>query len=70
MEGAALTEYKHYDLLLLDLMRPGLDGLGIVPQVRRRKDLTPILGVGTEGLWLCPGPRRTETLITCPAACR
>jgi len=42
-DGLALTEYQHYDLLLLDLMLPGLDGLGIVRQVRRRKDMTPIL---------------------------
>jgi DNA-binding response OmpR family regulator len=42
-DGAALTEFKHYDLLLLDLMLPGLDGLDIVRHVRRRKDMTPIL---------------------------
>jgi two-component system response regulator PhoP len=42
-DGAALTEFQHYDLLLLDLMLPGLDGLSIVRQVRRRKNLTPIL---------------------------
>jgi DNA-binding response OmpR family regulator len=42
-DGAALTEYQHYDLLLLDLMLPGMDGLSIVRHVRRRKDMTPIL---------------------------
>lgn len=42
-DGLSLTEYGHYDLLLLDLMLPGLDGLGIVRQVRRRNDTTPIL---------------------------
>src|ERR1035441_7138260 len=42
-DGAALTEYQNYDLLLLDLMLPGLDGLSIVRQVRRRRDMTPIL---------------------------
>ena len=36
VDGAALTEYQNYDLLLLDLMLPGLDGLSIVRQVRRR----------------------------------
>jgi DNA-binding response OmpR family regulator len=41
--GASLAEYQHYDLLLLDLMLPGVDGLSIVRQVRRRKDMTPIL---------------------------
>src|SRR4051812_35076971 len=42
-DGASLAEYKHYDLLLLDLMLPGMDGLSIVRHVRRRKDMTPIL---------------------------
>lgn len=42
-DGVSLAEYGHYDLLLLDLMLPGLDGLGIVRQVRRRNDTTPIL---------------------------
>lgn len=42
-DGLSLTEYGHYDLLLLDLMLPGLDGLSIVRQVRRRNDQTPIL---------------------------
>jgi len=42
-DGAAMTEFKHYDLLLLDLMLPEMDGLSIVRQVRKRKDMTPIL---------------------------
>jgi two-component system response regulator PhoP len=42
-DAASLTEYTPYDLILLDLMLPGLDGLGVVRQVRRRKDTTPIL---------------------------
>src|SRR5438270_1393903 len=43
VDGLSLSQYGHYDLLLLDLMLPGLDGLGIVRQVRRRNDTTPIL---------------------------
>lgn len=42
-EGAAVMEYEHYDMLLLDLMLPGLDGLSIVKRVRSRGDHTPIL---------------------------
>jgi len=42
-EGAALAEFGHYDLLLLDLMLPGLDGLSIVRRTRARGDRTPIL---------------------------
>ncbi|HEY1744235.1 MAG TPA: response regulator transcription factor [Granulicella sp.] len=43
IDGATLAGQGHYDLLLLDLMLPGLDGLGIVRQVRGRGDATPIL---------------------------
>ncbi|HEY4379289.1 MAG TPA: response regulator transcription factor [Acidobacteriaceae bacterium] len=43
LDGVAMAEYQNYDLLLLDLMLPGLDGLGIVRQIRRQKDMTPIL---------------------------
>src|ERR1700677_2913583 len=42
-EGLALTEAEHYDLLLLDLMLPGLDGLSIVQRTRAGGDRTPIL---------------------------
>ena len=42
-DGATLAGQGHYDLLLLDLMLPGLDGLGIVRQARARGDATPIL---------------------------
>lgn len=42
-EAASVTEYTPYDLVLLDLMLPGLDGVGVVRQMRRRKDATPIL---------------------------
>jgi two-component system response regulator PhoP len=41
--GAALAEFGHYDLLLLDLMLPGLDGLSIVQRTRAGGDRTPIL---------------------------
>ena len=43
VDGATLSAQGHYDLLLLDLMLPGLDGLGIVRQTRARGDATPIL---------------------------
>jgi DNA-binding response OmpR family regulator len=43
IDGATLSAQGHYDLMLLDLMLPGLDGLGIVRQARARGDATPIL---------------------------
>src|SRR4051794_23045406 len=42
-DGAALADFGHYDLLVLDLMLPGMDGLKIVRRVRRKGDATPIL---------------------------
>ncbi|HEY5056092.1 MAG TPA: response regulator transcription factor [Acidobacteriaceae bacterium] len=42
-DGVSMAEFQHYDLLLLDLMLPGLDGLGIVRRTRARRDMTPIL---------------------------
>ncbi len=34
---------ENYDLLLLDLMLPGIDGLEVCRQVRRRQDYLPII---------------------------
>jgi DNA-binding response OmpR family regulator len=42
-DSVSLMELSHYDLLLLDLMLPGMDGLSVVRHLRRRKDSTPIL---------------------------
>jgi DNA-binding response OmpR family regulator len=43
-EGLRLALENEYDLLLLDLMLPGVDGFGICKTVRREKDI-PILMV-------------------------
>ena len=43
LDGVSMAEFEHYDLLMLDLMLPGLDGLGIVRRIRARRDQTPIL---------------------------
>ncbi|HTA84973.1 MAG TPA: response regulator transcription factor [Silvibacterium sp.] len=42
-DGAMLADYHHYDLILLDLMLPKLDGFGVVHHLRRRSCPTPIL---------------------------
>ncbi len=43
-EGLRLAESKNYDLVVLDLMLPGVDGLAICRGIRARKDsYTPIL---------------------------
>src|SRR5665213_3271753 len=42
-DGLALLESGNYDLLILDLMLPGVDGQGIVRIMRARRDATPVL---------------------------
>lgn len=42
-KGLALAEAKPYDLVILDLMLPGLDGLEICKRLRARQNYTPIL---------------------------
>lgn len=42
-DGLAMAEKGHYDLLVLDLMLPGMDGLSICRQLRAVPDFLPIL---------------------------
>ena len=42
-EGLAMAESDEYDLLVLDVMLPGLNGLEITRRLRRRRVSTPIL---------------------------
>jgi DNA-binding response OmpR family regulator len=42
-EGLAFAEAGGFDLLILDVMLPGLSGLGIARQLRAHRDRTPIL---------------------------
>jgi DNA-binding response OmpR family regulator len=41
--GYDLTIEESYDLLIVDLMLPGLDGLSIIEAIRQRGDETPVL---------------------------
>jgi DNA-binding response OmpR family regulator len=41
--GLAKTEAKKYDLIILDIMLPGLDGLEICRRVRSKDTYTPVL---------------------------
>ncbi len=43
VDGLAILEGGHYDLLILDLMLPGVDGLSVVRTMRGHKDGTPVL---------------------------
>src|SRR5215208_3329555 len=42
-EGLVRAEGGAYDLLLLDVMLPGMDGVDVARQLRRQKVRTPIL---------------------------
>jgi DNA-binding response OmpR family regulator len=42
-EGLAKAESRDYDLIILDLMLPGLDGLEICQRLRKKPVYTPIL---------------------------
>jgi heavy metal response regulator len=42
-EGLYLSEINEYDLIVLDLMIPKIDGFGVLKKIRERKDNVPIL---------------------------
>jgi DNA-binding response OmpR family regulator len=41
--GFAETEAKNYDLIILDLMLPGMDGLEVCRRLRSKSNYTPVL---------------------------
>ncbi|HUA91979.1 MAG TPA: response regulator transcription factor [Terracidiphilus sp.] len=41
--GDEMAGYRCYDLIVLDLMLPKLDGLGLLRKLRARRDPTPVL---------------------------
>ncbi|MGZ4123330.1 MAG: response regulator, partial [Tumebacillaceae bacterium] len=42
-DGLLLAEQVLYDLIILDIMLPGVDGLSIIRQLRKKAISTPIL---------------------------
>jgi len=42
-EGLQQVEAKRFDLIILDLMLPGMDGLEICRRIRKQSDYTPVL---------------------------
>jgi heavy metal response regulator len=42
-EGLYLAEVNEYDLIVLDLMIPKIDGFGVLKKIRERKNTVPIL---------------------------
>ncbi|MDB6040925.1 MAG: Two component transcriptional regulator, winged helix family [Verrucomicrobiales bacterium] len=49
LEGLQLATNKAFDAIILDIMLPGLDGLGILRQLRERKITTPVLLLSARG---------------------
>ena len=47
--GAELAENLCYDLIILDLMLPELDGLGVLKRIRSQNDQTPVLILTARG---------------------
>ena len=43
LSGVAEAESKHYDLVILDIMLPGMDGLEILRRLRAKSMVTPVL---------------------------
>ncbi len=48
-EGLARLTCNQYDLVLLDIMLPGLDGLSVLRRFRARGDLSPVLMLTAKG---------------------
>lgn len=42
-EGLNLSTHQHFDLLILDIMLPGLSGYALLETLRKRGDTTPVL---------------------------
>lgn len=48
-EGLAYAQNGQYDVIILDVMLPGMDGLELARTLRREKDATPILMLTARG---------------------
>src|SRR5450756_251739 len=42
-EGAELIESDHFDVVVLDIMLPGLDGMSVLKKIRANRCATPVL---------------------------
>ena len=43
IEGLALADKVEYDMILLDVMLPGIDGLEVIKRLREGNNMTPVL---------------------------
>lgn len=43
VEALSVLESEKFDLILLDLMMPLLDGFGVLAELKKRGDMTPVI---------------------------
>jgi CheY-like chemotaxis protein len=67
-EALDLTVATTYDLILLDLMLPGISGLEVVRELRRRKVEVPVLALTAGARWTTASRGWTPAaMTTCPS---
>jgi CheY-like chemotaxis protein len=44
-----LLENEHFDVVLMDVQLPGLDGLAVTARMRERGDHTPVIAISADG---------------------
>lgn len=49
LEALELCEVEHYDLILLDLNLPGMDGMEVLRRLRKEDEKTPVLILSARG---------------------
>ena len=49
-EGLRQAEENQFDLVILDLMLPGIDGLEVCRRIRQQSDYTPIMMLTSSGI--------------------
>lgn len=49
LKALGLVSVSHYDLILLDILLPGLDGIRLCEEMRNRQDHTPIIFLTAKG---------------------
>jgi DNA-binding response OmpR family regulator len=42
-EAMAILDKEKFDLILLDLMMPKMDGFGVLAEMKKRGDMTPVI---------------------------
>lgn len=49
VEGYAAAKYHEFDLIVIDVMMPEMDGIAVLQKLRQNKDETPVLVLSAKG---------------------